>query len=115
MVLAPNELGVMTTSSVSVPFPGATFTFMLLPEIGFNGDSYLIKLKATGSDGQLCETDLETYFPSFDSGGEARNGESILHQTTLRLVPNPANNQTPPASASVSLVPKNKNKFSIFE
>ena len=94
MVLAPNELGVMTTSSVSVPFPGATFTFMLLPEIGFNGDSYLIKLKATGSDGQLCETDLETYFPSFDSGGEARNGESILHQTTLRLVPNPANNQT---------------------
>ena len=95
-VTAPNVVGVMTPSFVNVPFPGAEFTFTLLPDPGFNGGTYAIKLKTTGGDGQLCETDLEVYLPPFESIESAQNGsgEGTATAFKLRLVPNPANNQT---------------------
>ncbi len=96
LVTLPNEVGVMTPSSVSVPYLGGLFTFLLLPDTGFNGGTYSIKLNTTNGEGQLCETELETYLPPFESIESLQNGNGEGNSTAfkLTLVPNPANSQT---------------------
>lgn len=92
VVTAPNAAGVIIPSSISVPPGNHIFSFDLLPDAAFSGGNVIIRLQSNDS-GSPCETDIEVYFPPIGQGSERLSADQNS-QVSLRLVPNPAADQT---------------------
>lgn len=86
MVTTPNNIGVITPSSVIVPPQGIDQTFELYPDQNFTGGSFSIDLQSSDGGTKQCLTKLDISV----SQPQGRKFEGQLtKEITVSLIPNP--------------------------